>query len=205
MIYNNNFSVNSDFFVGGDLSVNGNINGHFKDYSIPSTAIANVRNQFGELTIQCQRADIVTFDEDGFELSRSSSSGGYVETLYSNDSDLSLNGNLYIHGSGSSVFTNALSVDSNLSVTSDASFNGNLYVDKDLALNNNLDLSGSLIAHNNVNVYGIINQYTTTLDQGYIVNYANEANTIQTMQQQIATLQSQLANVLQILANNNIQ
>jgi hypothetical protein len=40
-------------------------------------------------------------------------------------------------------------------------------------MNNILDISGSLIAQNNVNVYGIINQYTTTLDQGYIVNYNN--------------------------------
>ena len=40
-------------------------------------------------------------------------------------------------------------------------------------MNNILDISGSLITHNNVNVYGIINQYTTTLDQGYIVNYNN--------------------------------
>ena len=40
-------------------------------------------------------------------------------------------------------------------------------------MNKNLDLSGSIIAHNNINVYGIINQYTTSLDQGYIVNYSN--------------------------------
>ena len=66
----------------------------------------------------------------------------------------------------------------NLYSSGDVSFNNNFYVDKktlmnqDVSMNNNLDLSGSLIAHNNVNVYGIINQYTTTLDQGYIVNYS---------------------------------
>ena len=93
----------------------------------------------------------------------------------------------------------------------DASLNGNLYVNNkaiindDVSMNKNLDLSGSLIAHNNVNVYGIINQYTVSLDQGYIVNYADKEATIQSLQQQITTLQQQLASVLQILSNNNIQ
>jgi predicted acyltransferase (DUF342 family) len=89
--------------------------------------------------------------------------------------------------------------------------NGNLIVSKkaymgqDVSMNNNLDLIGSLIAHNNVNVYGIINQYTLSLDQGYIVNYADNETTIESLQQQITTLQQQLANVLQILSNNNLQ
>jgi len=60
-----------------------------------------------------------------------------------------------------------------LNTISDASLNGNLYVKGNVKMNNILDISGSLITHNNVNVYGIINQYTTTLDQGYIVNYNN--------------------------------
>jgi len=51
--------------------------------------------------------------------------------------------------------------------------NSRLYINGDVSMNNLLDVSGSLIAHNNVNVYGIINQYTSTLDQGYIVNYNN--------------------------------
>ena len=60
-----------------------------------------------------------------------------------------------------------------LNTISDASLNGKLYVKGNVTMNNILDISGSLITHNNVNVYGIINQYTTTLDQGYIVNYNN--------------------------------
>jgi len=60
-----------------------------------------------------------------------------------------------------------------LNTISDASLNGNLYVKGNVIMNNIVDISGSLITHNNVNVYGIINQYTTTLDQGYIVNYNN--------------------------------
>jgi hypothetical protein len=88
--------------------------------------------------------------------------------------------------------------------------NGNLHVykkaiiDDDVTMNNNLDLSGSLVAHNNVNVYGIINQYTVSLDQGYVVNFADKEAIIQNLQQQITTLQQQLASVLQILSNNNI-
>lgn len=60
-----------------------------------------------------------------------------------------------------------------LNTVSDASLNGNLYVKGNVTMNNVVDVSGSIITRNNMNVYGIINQYTTTLDQGYIVNYNN--------------------------------
>ena len=60
-----------------------------------------------------------------------------------------------------------------LHTISDSSLNGNLFVKGNVTMNNIVDICGSLITHNNVNVYGIINQYTTTLDQGYIVNYNN--------------------------------
>jgi len=192
-------SFNSNLFVGGDISLNGNLYANYPNESIPSSAIKNLSNNYGELTIQCQRADIVTFDDEGFETSVSAGSGGYIETLYAQNSDLSLNGNIYIHGNGVSI------------IDTDSTLNGNLIVSKkaylaeDVSMNNNLDLSGSLIAHNNVNVYGIINQYTLSLDQGYIVNYADNETTIESLQQQITTLQQQLANVLQILANNNLQ
>jgi cytoskeletal protein CcmA (bactofilin family) len=66
-----------------------------------------------------------------------------------------------------------------LTINNNTSIHGNLHVntktilDNDVSMNKNLDLSGSIIAHSNMNLYGIINQYTTTLDQGYIVNYSN--------------------------------
>jgi predicted acyltransferase (DUF342 family) len=208
---NGNVAIGGDTAIIGDLSVNGFIKGKYENYSIPSTAIENIRNQYGELQISTQRADIVTYDDESFELSRSSGDGAYVETLYSRTSDLSLNGNLYISGSGSSVFSNDVSVESNLQVNNNASLNGNLYVgqnailQEDVVMNKNLDLSGSLIAHNNVNVYGIINQYTLSLEQGYIVDYnKEEAATITSLQAQVTSLQQQLANVLQILANHNL-
>jgi hypothetical protein len=208
---NSSFDVNDSLFVGGDLSVNGIITGNFKDYSIPSTAIQNIRNQYGEFQIQTQRTDIVEFDDEGFELSRSSGHSGYVETLYAYDSDLSLNGNLYINGGGTSVIANDLAVDSRLIVNNDATLEGNLYVaqnailTQDVSMNSNLDLSGALIAHNNVNVYGIINQYTLSLEDGYKVNYDNERDTIASLQSQVATLQGQITTILQILSNNNLQ
>ena len=113
--------------------------------------------------------------------------------------DSSLNGNLFIgeqiYEKGNALITKyatlssptftgtvtlpATIINDNLKVNNDASLNGNLYVTKrtilnnDVSMNKNLDLSGSIIAHNNINVYGIINQYTTSLDQGYIVNYSN--------------------------------
>ena len=207
---NSSFSTNGNFGVGGDLSVNGNITGNYPQHSIPSSAISNLRNQYGSFQISTQRADVVTFDDEHFELSRSSGDGAYVETIYAYDSDLSLNGNLYINGTGSSIFTNNVALESNLSVTNDSLLNGNLYVGSnvilanDVSMNNNLDLSGSLIAHNNVNVYGIINQYTLSLEDGYKVDYTSYETTVESLKSQVETLQAQLATVLQILANNNL-
>jgi hypothetical protein len=107
---------------------------------------------------------------------------------------VSINGNLFIgksiYENGSSLiskyatlnspyFVGDVNISNDLLVASDTSLNGNLYIanktllNDDVSMNKNLDLSGSIIAHNNINVYGIINQYTTSLDQGYIVNYSN--------------------------------
>jgi len=254
-------SLNANLYVGGntvfngDVSLNGNLYANYPNESIPSTAIQNIRNQYGKLLIQTQRADIVTFDDENFETSVSSGYGGYVETLYSEHSDLSLNGNLYVSGGGLSTMVCDLSLSgklytgsdlyvantiyesgqplalkyaplnsptfaetvyistldaSNLLLGADSSMNGNLYVGQktqlvgDVSMNSLLDISGSIIAHTNLNVYGIINQYTTTLDEGYKVNYDTQAY-IQTLQQQVATLQSQMASVLQILSNHGLQ
>lgn len=108
--------------------------------------------------------------------------------------DVSINGNVFIgksiYENGSSLiskyatlnspdFVGDVNVSNRLFIASDTSLTGNLYVtnktilNDDVSMNKNLDLSGSIIAHNNINVYGIINQYTTSLDQGYIVNYSN--------------------------------
>jgi predicted acyltransferase (DUF342 family) len=201
---NSDFAINNNLSIGGDLSVNGFITGNYPNNSIPSTAISDIRNQYGTFQFSAQRADVVSFDEDHFELTRSSGDGAYVETLYSYNSDLSLNGNLRIHGTGASIFSNDVSVDSNLLVNNNSLIQGNLFVGQDVSLNNNLDLSGSLIAHNNVNVYGIINQYTLSLEDGYKVDYETDKQKIEALQVQVASLQGQITSILQILARNNL-
>lgn len=128
----------------------------------------------------------------------------FIGTKFFVNGDTSMNGNLRIGKSiyeGNVALTNKyaqlaaptfvgtvtmqddVSMNNRLFISSDVSLNGKLYVNKntllnnDVSMNNNLDLSGSMIARNNINVYGIINQYTTTLDQGYIVNYATNGVT----------------------------
>jgi predicted acyltransferase (DUF342 family) len=63
---NSSFAINNNLSIGGDLSVNGIITGHYPNNSIPSTAIADIRNQYGTFQFSTQRADIVTYDEDNF-------------------------------------------------------------------------------------------------------------------------------------------
>jgi cytoskeletal protein CcmA (bactofilin family) len=191
-------SFNGNLYVLGDISLNGNIYAHYPNESIPSRAIKNLRNEYGQFELQFPRNDIITFDDEGFE-TVSYADPSNVEILFSYNSDLSLNGNLYIHGPGKFVLGGDMSLNDNLYVGK------NVVMAEDVTINNNLDLSGSLIAHNNVNVYGVINQYTLSLDQGYIVNYATNETTIESLQAQINILQAQLGNVLLILSRNNIQ
>jgi cytoskeletal protein CcmA (bactofilin family) len=191
-------SFNGNLYVLGDISLNGNIYAHYPNESIPSRAIKNLRNEYGQFELQFPRNDVITFDDEGFETVNYTDVSN-VEILFSYNSDLSLNGNLYIHGPGKFVLGGDMSLNDNLYVGK------NVVMAEDVTINNNLDLSGSLIAHNNVNVYGVINQYTLSLDQGYIVNYATNETTIESLQAQINILQAQLGNVLLILSRNNIQ
>jgi len=190
-------SFNGNLYILGDISLNGNIYAHYPNESIPSRAIKNLRNEYGQFELQFPRNDVITFDDEGFETVNYTDISN-VEILFSYNSDLSLNGNLYIHGPGKFVLGGDMSLNDNLYVGK------NVVMAEDVTINNNLDLSGSLIAHNNVNVYGVINQYTLSLDQGYIVNYATNETTIESLQAQINILQTQLGNVLLILSRNNI-
>jgi len=102
---------------------------------------------------------------NGFlKVGKSISEGGVLlSSKYANIASPTFTGNVSIPTANINI----------LKTISDASVNGNLYVKGNVTMDNIVDISGSLITHNNVNVYGIINQYTTTLDQGYIVNYNN--------------------------------
>ena len=195
-------SLNGNIYINGnglsvinsDLSLNGNLK-LAKDFYLNAQLTTKGDVSFNSNLVV---GNNVTINNALFTLGDASMNG----KLFVN-SDVSFNSNL--------VVGNNITINKALLSKSDVSMNGNLYVDKksimvgDVSMNNNLDLSGSLIAHNNVNVYGIINQYTVSLDQGYIVNFADKEVVIQNLQQQITTLQQQLANVLQILSNNNIQ
>ena len=97
----------------------GYLTAQFPNQSIPSTAIDNIANQYGKFMFQTQRNDIVTFDDEFFETSISSGNVPFLETLYAYNSDLSLNGNLYIHGDGVSIFDTDMSCNRRLYVNGD--------------------------------------------------------------------------------------
>ena len=110
---------NANAQVGGNLSVSGYLTAQFPNQSIPSTAIDNIANQYGKFMFQTQRNDVVTFDDEFFETSISAGNVPFLETLYAYNSDLSLNGNLYIHGNGVSILDTDLSCNQRLYVNSD--------------------------------------------------------------------------------------
>lgn len=197
LIVSGDSSFNGNLYVVGDLSLNGNLYANYPNESIPATAIKNLSNEFGQFELQFPRKDRIIFDEEGFETVTYVDPSD-VEIFFSYNSDLSLNGNLFINGTGKFVLGGDMSLNDNLYVGK------NVVMEEDVTIHNNLDLSGSLIAHNNVNVYGVINQYTVSLDQGYIVNYANNETTIESLQGQINSLQQQLGNLITTLTNNGL-
>ena len=197
LVVSGDSSFNGNLYLVGDLSINGFLNANYLNESIPSRAIKNLRNEYGQFELEFSRNDHITFDEEGFETVTYVDPSD-VEILFAYNSDLSLNGNLFINGTGKFVLSGDMSLNENLYVGK------NVVMAEDVTINNNLDLSGSLIAHNNVNVYGVINQYTVSLDQGYIVNYATNETTIESLQSQINSLQQQLGNLITTLTNNGM-
>lgn len=197
LIVSGDSSFNGNLYVLGDVSINGFLNANYLNESIPATAIKNLSNEFGQFELQFPRNDRIIFDEEGFETVTYVDPSD-VEIFFSYNSDLSLNGNLFINGTGKFILGGDMSLNDNLYVGK------NVVMEEDVTIHNNLDLSGSLIAHNNVNVYGVINQYTVSLDQGYIVNYATNETTIESLQSQINSLQQQLGNLITTLTNNGL-
>jgi len=181
---NGNLVVGNHVTIVGDLSVNGSATIKFVDHSIPSTAIAFINNQYSGITVNTPRSDTIDFDDEFFELSLATDTLNYVETFYINNADLSLNGNLRIHGQGLSVIEgdlqigNRLILGSGFTLTNDAELEvGKLTVDSgaifsgDVSMNNALFVGGSLIAEANMAVYGIINQQNIIIDEGGVLNY----------------------------------
>jgi hypothetical protein len=114
-------NVGQDTSITGNLTVGGYVTAQYPDKSIPSTAIDNIANQYGKFMFQTQRNDVVTFDDEHFETSISAGNIPFIETLYATTSDLSLNGNIYIHGTGVSIF------DSDISCNKQLYVNGTIY------------------------------------------------------------------------------
>jgi hypothetical protein len=114
-------NVGQDTSVTGNLTVGGYVTAQYPEKSIPSTAIDNIANQYGKFMFQTQRNDVVTFDDEHFETSISAGNIPFIETLYATTSDLSLNGNIYIHGTGVSIF------DSDISCNKQLYVNGTIY------------------------------------------------------------------------------
>ena len=114
-------NVGQDTSITGNLTVGGYVTAQYPDKSIPSTAIDNIANQYGKFMFQTQRNDVVTFDDEYFETSISAGNIPFIETLYAENSDLSLNGNIYIHGTGVSIF------DSDISCNKQLYVNGSIY------------------------------------------------------------------------------
>ena len=162
-------SMNGNLVIQHDLSVNGNISGTFGLHSIPSTAISFVKNDYSSMIINTQRTDAIDYDDEFFETSMPAGFNGYTEVFYSNHSDLSLNGNLNINGSGPSVIHGDLTLQSRLYLSNDFSMTSRVNIGGDVSMNNNLDLSGSLIAHSDVMVYGVINQQNMLYDDNGII------------------------------------
>ncbi len=180
-VKNQGYAPLSGAIFTGDVAVNsGNLTANTQATNDSSTKVATT--QFVYNNIQSLLAN-ANFPGDV-------SVGNRLNVI----NDVSINGNLLIgqaiYENGSSLinkyatlnsphFVGDVNISNHLLVASDTSLNGNLYIanktllNDDVSMNKNLDLSGSIIAHNNINVYGIINQYTTSLDQGYIVNYSN--------------------------------
>jgi len=192
-------SMNHNLYVGNDTSLNGNLfvsgNSKFNNMNILGNINAITQSN-NDSSTKVATTEFVYNNLQSLKSNPSFPGDVSVGNRLNVINDVSINGNLLIGNSiyenGSSLinkyatlnsphFVGDVNVSNHLLVASDTSLNGNLFIanktilNDDVSMNKNLDLSGSIIAHNNINVYGIINQYTTTLDQGYIVNYSNVA------------------------------
>jgi len=174
-------SINGNLFINGNTKINGFINVNTPATSDNSTLVATteyVKNQgYSKLSGSQFTGDVSM-----------NSNLQVVGNLVTNTPATSDNSTLvatteYVQNKltvfkASPTFSGDATMDY-LTINNNTSIHGNLHVntktilDNDVSMNKNLDLSGSIIAHSNMNLYGIINQYTTTLDQGYIVNYSN--------------------------------
>ena len=155
-------SINTSYYnkVDIDASVNSALTNYYTKTAIDASVNSTLTNYYTKTAIDTSVNSALT--------------NYYTKTVI----DASINSALSFKSNiASPIFTGIATIPTanitTLNNSGDASFNGNMVIGGNVTMNNLLDISGSIITHNNVNVYGIINQYTTTLEQGYIVNYNN--------------------------------
>jgi predicted acyltransferase (DUF342 family) len=155
-------SINTSYYnkVDIDASVNSALTNYYTKTTIDASVNSVLTNYYTKTAIDTSVNSALT--------------NYYTKTVI----DASINSALSFKSNiASPIFTGIATIPTanitTLNNSGDASFNGNMVIGGNVTMNNLLDISGSIITHNNVNVYGIINQYTTTLEQGYIVNYNN--------------------------------
>ena len=168
----NDASLNTKLYVGGDVSMNGNIR-------IGKTAIFN-----GDVSMNSRlftKGDVSMNGNVFLGKNLVVSGNTSLSALTATNLMTAQNGLVVTSGNTSVVGLSASSKitgQNGLVVTGgDVSMNSRLYVAGDTSMNNNLDVSGSIITRHNMNIYGVINQYTASLDNGYLVNYGSSSAT----------------------------
>jgi hypothetical protein len=172
-------SINTSYYnkVDIDASVNSALTNYYTKTTIDASVNSVLTNYYTKTAIDTSVNSALTnyYTKTAIDTSVNSAlTNYYTKTVI----DASINSALSFKSNiASPIFTGIATIPTanitTLNNSGDASFNGNMVIGGNVTMNNLLDISGSIITHNNVNVYGIINQYTTTLEQGYIVNYNN--------------------------------
>jgi hypothetical protein len=172
-------SINTSYYnkVDIDASVNSALTNYYTKTAIDTSVNSALENYYTKTAIDTSVNSALTnyYTKTAIDTSVNSAlTNYYTKTVI----DASINSALSFKSNiASPIFTGIATIPTanitTLNNSGDASFNGNMVIGGNVTMNNLLDISGSIITHNNVNVYGIINQYTTTLEQGYIVNYNN--------------------------------
>jgi hypothetical protein len=129
-------SFGGKVFVANDLSVNGILTANYLSSSIPQNAIIGGVGYRNEFVLTPHNISDVVYDSEGFEFTKPTSSTNDI--INYNSTDLSLNGNLVLNGTGPSIFNTDVSLNVRLYVGQDASFGGKVFITSDVSINGNL-------------------------------------------------------------------
>jgi len=163
----NDASLNAKLYVGGDVSMNGNIR-------VGKAAAFN-----GDVTLNSRlfaKGDASLNGNVSVGKTLSVAGNTTLSALTTTNLLTAQNGLTVTAGNTSVVgliASSKINAQNGFVVTNgDVSMNSRFYVAGDTSMNSNLDVSGSILTRHNMNIYGVINQYTASLDNGYLVNSA---------------------------------